>query len=88
MPREIGQWTKDKLKYLSEYLPVYLKATTRAMERIYIDGFAGPGTNKIKDTGETIHGSPLIALHAIASNGTRFSRLYFIEKPPFRIFRI
>ena len=80
MPRDVGSWTKNKLKILSDYLPVYLKATTRAMERIYIDGFAGPGLNRVRGTGKIVDGSPLIALDAKAENGTTFTRLFFIER--------
>jgi hypothetical protein len=79
MPRIVGDWTRDKLKILEQYLPGYLGATTRALERVYIDGFAGPGLNRLERSGETIKGSPLIALDAHAQNGTAFSRLFFIE---------
>jgi three-Cys-motif partner protein len=84
VPRPIGEWTRDKLKILEAYLPGYLQATTRTVERIYIDGFAGPGSNRL-DTGEIIDGSPLIAVKASAHNGTRFSRLFFIERDPANI---
>lgn len=80
MPREVGDWTRDKLKILADYLPGYLQATTSAIERIYIDGFAGPGRNVLKRSRTEIDGSPLIALNALARNGTRFDRLFFIEK--------
>lgn len=80
MPRDVGEWSKNKLKILSDYLPVYLQATTKAIERIYVDGFAGPGLNRVKSSGEEISGSPLVALDAKAKNGTRFDRLYFIER--------
>ena len=79
MPRVVGDWTRDKLKILESYLPGYLQATTRARERVYIDAFAGPGKNQLKTSGEVIDGSPLIALEATAKNGTRFSKLYFID---------
>lgn len=82
VPREVGPWARDKLRLLSQYLPVYLKATTGALERIYVDGFAGPGRNQIEGTSQLIDGSPLIALSAVAENGTRFSRLFFIENDP------
>lgn len=82
MPRTIGDWTRDKLKVLEDYLPAYLGATTPALERIYVDGFAGPGTNILQGQDRVIDGSPLIALSARAVSGTRFSRLYFIEKDP------
>jgi len=82
MPREVGPWTQDKLKILQQYLPVYLLATTRALERIYIDAFAGPGLNRLRGKSRTIDGSPLIALDARARNGTKFDRLFFIERDP------
>ncbi|MCY4582334.1 MAG: three-Cys-motif partner protein TcmP [Chloroflexi bacterium] len=81
MPREVGEWTKDKLKIVGQYLPAYLDATQRAVQRIYIDAFAGPGTNLVERTGEIIDGSPLIALSARGRRGARgFDHLYFIEK--------
>lgn len=82
MPREVGSWTQDKLKILRQYLPVYLLATTKALERIYIDAFAGPGLNRVRAGNLTIDGSPLIALDARARNRTRFDRLFFIERDP------
>jgi three-Cys-motif partner protein len=80
MPREVGPWTKEKLRILAQYLPVYLQATTKAVERIYVDGFAGPGTNRIESTGEIVEGSPLIALGARSTNRTAFDRLFYIER--------
>jgi three-Cys-motif partner protein len=80
MPREVGSWTRDKLKILQQYLPGYLLATTKALERIYIDAFAGPGLNRLKGRSLTPDGSPLIALDARAPNGTKFDRLFFIER--------
>jgi three-Cys-motif partner protein len=81
VPRPIGDWTLDKLKILESYLPGYLQATTAALERIYIDAFAGPGTNQL-ESGEIVDGSPLIAAKAVAKNGTRFTRLFFVERDP------
>jgi three-Cys-motif partner protein len=80
MPREVGDWTKDKLQILSSYLPGYLGATSRAIDRIYIDGFAGPGTNLLRRSRQSIDGSPLIALKARAENGSKFTKLFFIER--------
>jgi three-Cys-motif partner protein len=82
MPRQVGSWTQDKLKILRQYLPGYLLATTRAIERIYIDAFAGPGLNRLRRRNLTIDGSPLIALDACARNGTKFDHLFFIERDP------
>ncbi len=82
MPRIVGDWTRDKLRILQTYLPGYLQATTAARERIYIDAFAGPGTNRLESSGQVIDGSPLIALKARAQNETEFSRYFFIERDP------
>ena len=79
MPREVGAWTRDKLKVVEDYLPPYLTATQRATERVYIDAFAGPGKNILERTGETIDGSPLIALSAKGHDGRGFDRLFFID---------
>lgn len=80
MPRSAGPWAKDKLKLLDLYLPGYLQATTKTLDRIYIDAFAGPGRNQIRGSDEIVDGSPLLALDAVASNGSRFTKLYFIEQ--------
>ena len=84
MARDVGDWTREKLKLLELYLPGYLNATTRAQDRIYIDGFAGPGKNQLRSAPrEIIDGSPLIALNAVGKNAeVRFSELYFIESEP------
>lgn len=79
MPRDTGQHTLDKLRILRQYLPVYLQATKGVIERVYVDAFAGPGRNRIRETNEVVDGSPLIALDAKAKNGTRFDRYIFIE---------
>lgn len=78
MPRDVGPWTQHKLKILEDYLPIYLQITTRAIETVYIDGFAGPGTNQLP-SGDVIDGSPIIAMNARAKNGHVFDRLIFIE---------
>lgn len=83
MPRDVGDWTEDKLKLLRLYLPGYLQATTDTLDRIYIDGFAGPGQNRLRRSGDLIDGSPIIALDARAMDTpARFTKLYFIERDP------
>ncbi len=79
MPRPVGAWTKDKLLILERYLPGYLQATSSALDRVYIDAFAGPGTNRVDGTGDIIDGSPLLALKARAANGSRFTKLILID---------
>ncbi len=82
MPRDVGDWTRDKLKIIELYLPGYLGATTKASERVYVDAFAGPGQNRLRESQQLTDGSPLIALKARAGNNVTFSKLFFIEKDP------
>lgn len=67
---EIGIWSEVKLAIIREYAAAY----SRIMEGnrreknprfswIYIDAYAGPGFHLSKATGDTVEGSPLIALH-------------------------
>lgn len=73
--RYVGEWAKQKLQYLASYLPAYLNATKKAPEKYYIDCFAGYGNWFIRDTGEEIKGSPLLALEI----KDKFNKYYFID---------
>lgn len=76
MTRETGFWTADKLDFLDRYIPAFLRATKKARGRYYVDGFAGPGTNRID--GRERNGSPLIALNAdVGATG-----YFFVERSP------
>lgn len=43
--RNNGAWAKDKLSFLDEFVRPALQATSRKLERHYLDLFAGPGIN-------------------------------------------
>ncbi len=81
----VGPWAADKHFYLKKYIDA-----TRAVRAQYlppkgpggaafIDLFAGPGAVRIRDTGETPDGSPLIALH---HGDAPFTRLIFCDVDP------
>jgi three-Cys-motif partner protein len=67
-------WTADKLKFLENYIPAFKKATQRAFNTHYVDGFAGPGINNIE--GKEHQGSPLIALNT----NPPFTKYFFVEQ--------
>lgn len=71
--REAGSWVVEKLKIINCYLRGFISASSRAGATYYVDGFAGPGVNLIKHSGQRIAGSPLIALEA------GFSRALMLE---------
>ncbi|MDO8737119.1 MAG: three-Cys-motif partner protein TcmP [Thermoleophilia bacterium] len=64
---EIGYWSEVKLEIVKRYAAAYSKIlsaqTNHPLHHVYIDAFAGPGTNISKATGEFIPGSPLNALN-------------------------
>ena len=87
MPQYVQPWALEKFRLLELYLPRYLRAEAGSGERIYIDGFAGPGTNQVIGSDEVAASTPLLALDARGtgssepgSPGVGFTRLVFIEE--------
>ncbi|MGH9966471.1 MAG: three-Cys-motif partner protein TcmP [Pyrinomonadaceae bacterium] len=63
------QQTQVKHSILAAYLPAYYHISKRwSTNLVYIDGFAGPGSYVQSATGKKFDGSPILALHLIASN--------------------
>lgn len=62
--RPSGSWIECKHSIIREYWPAFLAATQGASHRAYVDLFAGPGCNFVRETGQKLPGSPLIALQA------------------------
>ncbi len=61
--RQAGPWAADKLDYLARYINVFETAMREKWAvRYYIDLLSGPGKNRVRETGEILLGSPLIAL--------------------------
>lgn len=84
---EIGIWSEVKLAIVREYATAYSKimeGTRRdkiqRLSWIYIDAYAGPGYHLSKTTGDTVKGSPLIALDIEPA----FHEYHFIDTEPAR----
>ncbi len=64
----VGGWAQWKHHYLSQYIDATWRTRVKYLPpngtggAAYIDLFAGPGRARIRDTGEVIDGSPLIAM--------------------------
>ena len=73
----IGDWSEIKLEILRKYAAAYSTILTHQarFEHFYIDGFSGAGIHLTKATGETVEGSPRIALEIEPP----FRRYYFID---------
>ena len=62
---EIGYWSEVKLDIIREYAAAYSRILNaqNGLSHIYIDGFAGAGVHRRKETGDFVPGSPLNALN-------------------------
>ncbi len=71
-----GEWTKQKLNVLEDYLNFYMTALkNRKFKKIYIDCFAGSGEIEFSDSSK-INGSTIMALNL----ENKFDEYHFIEK--------
>ena len=61
--REAGAWAMVKLDYLTRYIGVFETSMRQKWPvRYYVDLLAGPGKNVVRDSGDVLLGSPLLAL--------------------------
>ena len=68
-----GDWTREKLTIIDDYLKFYVKALSRQkVKLVYIDAFAGSGKTCLSD-GTEVDGSAIISLNY------DFDEYYFIE---------
>jgi three-Cys-motif partner protein len=76
--RSSGIWTEEKLYYLEHYLDIFCVGMHKKWpgKLYYVDLFSGPGRCHIRETGEEIDGSPLIALKF------NFAKYFFFEADP------
>ncbi|MBM2816542.1 MAG: hypothetical protein HW421_3304 [Ignavibacteria bacterium] len=79
---EVRQWSMDKLKYFGHYASIFTNSMKERWDKlVYIDLFSGSGICKIKETGKTILGSPLIAMEL----PIKFDKYIFCEKDEERL---
>jgi three-Cys-motif partner protein len=77
-----GAWAAEKLDYLRRYIDIFETSMRKKWsQRNYIDLFAGPGKNVVKDTSEVFLGSPLLAL----TTRFPFTGYYFVNNNPIHI---
>ncbi len=74
--RCVGDWAKEKHYYLERYLDVFVKSMRNKWKLCYIDLFSGPGISRVRETGEEILSSPLLALNAKYP----FDKYFFVDK--------
>lgn len=71
----VGNWATDKYYYFERYLDIFVRAMTKSWggNINYLDLFCGPGRCLLRETGEEIDGSPLIALKY------KFAKYIFVD---------
>ena len=75
--RESGAWVLHKKVLVEKYLGIFTKGVSKKWggKLAYVDLFSGLGINVIRDTGEEVDGSPLLALKC------DFGRYVFVDVP-------
>ena len=74
--RSSGPWAAEKLDYLKRYIDIFETSMREKWPiRNYIDLLAGPGKNLVRETGQVLLGSPLLAL----TTTYPFTGYYFVD---------
>jgi three-Cys-motif partner protein len=73
--RCVGGWAKDKYYYIGRYLDMFTISMRQKWQLYYIDLFSGCGKCRVRETGEEIDGSGLIALNLRFP----FNKYFFID---------
>jgi three-Cys-motif partner protein len=78
--KPVGIWSLWKLAALHLYFEAFTKACASAGGGYYVDGFAGPGVCRVRDSNPPYFawGSPLLALRTTP----RFERCLFVDLDP------
>lgn len=82
----VKEWSPLKCIFLSYFTGMYLRIINEQLKRrfgsmktYYIDLFAGPGINTLKD--QHLLGSPMVAIDsATSSRTTPFDKMFFVDK--------
>jgi three-Cys-motif partner protein len=74
---EIGYWSEVKLEIIRRYAKEYSTILSKqpSLRHYYVDAFSGAGRHRRKGTGESVEGSPLVALGI----SPPFSGYWFID---------
>ncbi len=80
---EVGAWAKEKHERLRQYVDITREARRKFVEgpggATYIDLYCGSGRSLIRDTGEKIDGSPLVAFKTARAGGVPFSEIHLAD---------
>jgi len=91
---EVGEWALEKHERLRKYVDIsryarqkYIDPTKSKLRgsnssvagATFIDLFCGPGRSRIRETGQVIDGSPLVAYRASVDGNAAFSEVHVAD---------
>ena len=80
---EVGPWAKEKHERLRKYVDISRAARRKFTQgrggASYIDLYCGTGRAIIRDTGEKIDGSPLVAFKCARDRGVPFTQIHIAD---------
>lgn len=80
---DVGAWAKDKHDRLRKYVDISRAARRKFVEgsggATYIDLYCGRGRAVVRETGEIIEGSPLVAFRCAREGGVPFSEIHIAD---------
>lgn len=79
---DVGIWTLEKHERLRKYIDSARAARRKFRARTYVDLYCGPGRSRIRETGDFVDGSPLVAWEAGARHGVQFTEFLLADSDP------
>jgi three-Cys-motif partner protein len=80
---EVGPWAKEKHQRLRKYVDISRPTRRKFVQgpggATYIDLYCGSGRAIVRDTGEMIDGSPLVAFKSSRDGGVQFSEMHIAD---------
>lgn len=79
---EVGDWTLEKHDRLRRYVDISRGVRKQFVGRAgatYIDPFSGPGRSRIRETGQLIDGSPIVAATKALEGGAPFTNVFIAD---------
>jgi three-Cys-motif partner protein len=81
---DVGIWTKEKHERLRKYVDISRGVRRKWVEgtggATYVDLYCGAGRAVVRETGERIDGSPLVAFRPAKDGKVPFSKIYIADE--------
>jgi three-Cys-motif partner protein len=79
---DVGEWALEKHDRLRRYVDITRGVRKQFVLRAgatYIDLFSGPGRSRIRETGQLIDGSPVVATSKALEGGAPFTKVFIAD---------